>query len=322
MICKICGNKEKNKIFNVKEMMFGLNESFKYFECGNCGCLQLITIPFDMARYYPEDYYSMTLVKDNVVKVFLKKQRDKYAIFGRGFLGRLLYKRFPPVNIERFAKLRKIGITVTEDWNILDVGSGIGASFLLPLKRLGFKNLFGVDPFLSVEVNDKGLNIFKKNVVDLEDKEKFDCITMFHSFEHMEKQKEVLKKVYDLLIPQGVCVIAIPVKSEYIWNKYKTNWVQIDAPRHFFLHTIKSLNLMAEGTGFKLIYHYFDSTEFQFWASEQYKKGIPLTGRKSFAVNPSESIFSKEDIQRFKEKAKKLNSIEQGDQAVFYFVKL
>ena len=321
MICKICGNKEKNKIFDVREMMFGLNENFKYFECGNCGCLQLITIPSDMARYYPEDYYSMTLVKDNVVKVFLKKQRDKYAIFSRGFLGRLLYKSFPPLNIDRFGQLNKIGVTISPHWNILDIGCGVGSSFLVPMRRLGFENLLGVDPFLSHDINNEGISILKKSVLDLEYKYKFDCITMFHSLEHMQTQKDVLQKVHDLLKDNGVCIIAIPIKSNYIWEKYKTNWVQIDAPRHYFLHTLKSFEYLIKESGFKLIYSYCDSTDFQFWGSEQYKMGIPLTAENSYVVNPKRSIFSDNEIAYFKKMASDLNKQREGDQFVFYLKK-
>ena len=37
----------------------------------------------------------------------------------------------------------------------------------------------------------------------------------------------------------------IPVKSQTIWEKYGVNWSQIDAPRHFFLHTIKSFKILC-----------------------------------------------------------------------------
>ena len=36
MICKICGNIEENKVFKIREMMFGFRDKFTYFECSKC----------------------------------------------------------------------------------------------------------------------------------------------------------------------------------------------------------------------------------------------------------------------------------------------
>lgn len=38
--------------------MFGFRDEFDYLECDECGCLQLITIPPDLIKYYPPNYYS------------------------------------------------------------------------------------------------------------------------------------------------------------------------------------------------------------------------------------------------------------------------
>ena len=38
-------------------MMFGTREEFQYFECNQCGCLQLSTQLKDMSKYYPPSYY-------------------------------------------------------------------------------------------------------------------------------------------------------------------------------------------------------------------------------------------------------------------------
>lgn len=55
-ICRICGNLENNRQFQVREMYFGFGEEFAYSECSACGCLQIVEIPTDMARYYPANY--------------------------------------------------------------------------------------------------------------------------------------------------------------------------------------------------------------------------------------------------------------------------
>src|SRR5262245_28570152 len=56
--CRICRNSDGNQTYQVREMMFGLLDVFPYVECAQCGCLQIQTIPADMARFYPGKYYS------------------------------------------------------------------------------------------------------------------------------------------------------------------------------------------------------------------------------------------------------------------------
>ncbi len=35
-----------------------------------------------------------------------------------------------------------------------------------------------------------------------------------------------------------ICLIRIPIKTEHIWNLYGVDWVQVDAPRHFYIHRV------------------------------------------------------------------------------------
>lgn len=77
---------------------------------------------------------------------------------------------------------------------------------------------------------------------------------------------------------------------------------------------------LAKETGFRIIRVAYDSSEFQFWGSEQYLKDIPLSDPRSYPRNPDASIFSKEQIQTFTEDALRLNSQERGDQAAFVLV--
>lgn len=104
-------------------------------------------------------------------------------------------------------------------------------------------------------------------------------------------------------------------------KRYGTNWVQLDAPRHLFLHTNQSLQILSDKTGFKIADVVFDSTELQFWGSEQYLKDIPFRDKKSFAENPRKSIFSKKQIASYKKMALELNKSKKGDSANFYLYK-
>ncbi|HTC00202.1 MAG TPA: class I SAM-dependent methyltransferase [Ferruginibacter sp.] len=312
--CKICNNTNHNKEISAKEMMFGFKDEFLYFECSICGCLQIVEIPENISKYYPHNYYSYNLVfnkKRNILKSYLNKKMLQFYSRQKNLLGWILSAKYKNP-YKWLPKEKKITIKT----KILDVGCGSG-DLLLSLKEAGFLNLNGVDPFIQEEIFfPNGITIFKKEIMDL-DEGNYDFIMMHHSFEHMSNPLEVLHSAYTLLNKDGCLLIRIPVAGSYASRKYGINWVQLDAPRHFFLHTIKSIAILAENAGFKVKNIIFDSSEFQFLSSELYLKNIPLND----PLHKYPLHFSKAEINSFKIKAKELNSINDGDSACFYLYK-
>ena len=65
----------------------------------------------------------------------------------------------------------------------------------------------------------------------------------------MDNQLENIKCFKNLVKPEGIIVIRIPIKTKPVWEKYGVNWFQIDAPRHFFLHTIESFKTLCDKAG-------------------------------------------------------------------------
>ncbi|MCW8849016.1 MAG: class I SAM-dependent methyltransferase, partial [Melioribacteraceae bacterium] len=208
---------------------------------------------------------------------------------------------------------------VNQKSKILDIGSGNGHR-LVGLARYGFKNIIGIDPFIDKDISyDNNIKIYKKEIWEVDDK--FDMIMLNHSFEHMINPNEVLEKITKLLKPNGKVLIRIPVSNSYSWKKYKSNWVALDPPRHIYLHNEKTIKILAEKHGLKLTDILYDSSEYQFIGSEQYVKGIPMFSEESYYKNKDSSIFSNDQINQFKEHAKKLNSSSDGDAACFYLTK-
>jgi hypothetical protein len=111
------------------------------------------------------------------------------------------------------------------------------------------------------------------------------------------------------LSAQGKILLRIPTPESDAWEHYRENWVQLDAPRHLFLHTRASLKMLAEQTGLKIGKWVCDSTDFQYWGSELYRKGVPLNG-----ANP-ECYFTKAERKAFAAKSKVANARQRGDQA-------
>lgn len=317
MECRICGNAAGNREFEAREMMYGIRDRHKYFQCRVCDCLQIQKIPDDIGNYYQNAYYSYAELKRNSKwRQFLESARDAYAISGKGLLGWALASRYPHPNGTFFEPLRG---EVARDSRILDVGCGSGR-LLHSFAEAGYSTLLGVDPFLEKDlVYPNGVTIRRCTIHALSGE--FDLIMFHHSFEHIPDQDATLDKVRGLLSPNGWCVIRIPVVDCEAWETYGTNWVQLDAPRHFFLHSKRSIRMLAERHGLAVRSIVYDSGAFQFWGSEQYVKDIPLRDPKSYGANPRLSIFSKREIANFARRAKELNKLHSGDQAVFYLQK-
>jgi SAM-dependent methyltransferase len=296
-------------------MMLGFRDEFEYFECASCGCLQIKTIPWDLSRYYPEKYYSYQTKKNhrkNPIRTLLRRQRSKYCLFGKNKLWPLRSDKYGS-----FSWFKRMKIKFNSA--ILDVGCGAG-KLLIRMHRDGFYNLMGVDPFIKESIFYRnGVKILKKHIYELEGS--FDCIIFNHSFEHMPQPLNVLKKIYELLKPDRYVLIRIPVAASYAWRHYGVNWVALDAPRHLFLHTVRSIQLLSKQARFEVVEIEFDSTEFQFLGSELYLRNIPLKDRSLYLKNSQNSIFSEKQLQEFKNKAIQLNAANDGDQACFYLYK-
>jgi SAM-dependent methyltransferase len=310
LACKICGNELGNESHDARETMFGWHESFRYVECGLCGVVSLASPPADLGRFYPRDYASLGPI-DRGLRGVAKKLRVQ-AYFGRGLgFGSWIARRYPRPDLAAMAKMK-----IPKNCRILDVGCGSG-KLLLELSGLGYKNLAGTDPFIGSDLDyGNRVRVKKSFLIDLAAattaKPVWDLITFHHSFEHVPDQLETLQAAARLLAPNGRCVIRIPVIG-YAWEKYRTNWVQLDPPRHFFLHTEKSMELLTRKAGLNIKSVEYDSNEFQFWGSELCRRRIAL---RSYGV--PHRFFSTKQLREFKSKAEELNAARRGDQAVFH----
>ena len=317
--CRICGFSGENPVYTVREIMFGLKEEFDYFQCAKCECLQISEFPPDMSSYYQQDYYSLSQSPENLypnsVVGWARRKRDSYSVLNEGIWGSLI-RLFHPEDDDMSSMSR---LKLDRKKRIVDVGCGTG--FLLYfLKEAGFENVLGVEPHIEKDIEyPNGLTIKKAWLHELEEEQ--DVVMFHHSFEHLPNPIETLEKVYRLMPPGGTCLLRIPIVSSEAWKKYGVHWVQLDAPRHFFLYSIESLKVLAEKTKFRIREIAYDSNEFQFWGSQQYLENIPLMSENSYGRNPSQSIFSEAEIKNYKKMAHELNLESKGDQAVVYLEK-
>ena len=315
--CIICDNTVNNTTVTVKELQLGLGEIFNYQQCSNCGSLQLLDVPADLGKYYPNNnYYSFNLggAVSQKTDSFRKAQAD-YLLFGKNRVaGSLFTIGFTMPDYYHWMKNTRAKHTDA----ILDIGTGNG-SLLTKLSRIGFTNLTGIDPFIAESKENGPFKILKMNVFEV--KEKYQIVMMHHSLEHMLEPKEVLHQLQKILKPGGKLLIRIPVMGNYGWKKYGPYWSGVDAPRHIFIPTEKALRMLFKEAGFEIERFEYDSNEYVIWSSEQYLKGMALQDPKSYMINRKASSFTKSQIKEFRKIMKTENEKGNGDTAAIYLRK-
>ncbi|HTA61903.1 MAG TPA: methyltransferase domain-containing protein, partial [Bacteroidia bacterium] len=144
----------------------------------------------------------------------------------------------------------------------------------------------------------------------------FDAIMMNHVLEHSINPKDFLVAAYQKLKLNGKLLVRIPMADSIGFEKYKENWVGMEAPRHIHLFTQKSFSLLAKQIGFKIYKTKFDSIGWHFLSSEGYKKGVFLKDQRHT------EMYSAETIQIFEQEAASANKINKGDTCAFYLEKI
>lgn len=318
MKCSICFNTSNNKKIILKEMMYGLKDEFEYFECSACGCIQIAEVPANLGKYYPNDYYSYTVAEVPLKKSWIRSVHfDYYTLNKNKLLGSLLALKFKPSGF--YTWLKGLHLHNRKE-SILDIGCGNG-QLLKRMYRLGFDNLTGIDPFLAKDiVYNNSLKLFKRDIFQTDTR--YDVIMMHHSLEHMDRQGEVIQKAASLLKEGGRMLIRIPIVSKTLMDKYSTNVVSLDAPRHLFIHSLKSITRIIEKSNLTIYQTVFDAEAFSIMGSEQYSRGISnVNDERSYFQNPAGSIFKPSDIEGFENEIKALNQKGESDSVALYIKK-
>lgn len=209
-------------------------------------------LPSNLEKYYKsEEYISHTDGKKNIFEKTYQLVKS-YTLNG---------------------KLKLINSLKTDNKTVLDIGAGTG-DFLKTCKEKNWLTS-GVEP--SAEARNiakaKKINLVE-NLESLGDK-KFDIITLWHVLEHIPNLKQYIKKIKELLKPNGYLIIAVPNYKSYDAKYYKEFWAAYDVPRHvwhFSKNSIRKIFNEVKMEVIKIIPMKFDSYYVSL-LSEKYKRG-------------------------------------------------
>ncbi|MBD2209708.1 class I SAM-dependent methyltransferase [Nostoc linckia FACHB-104] len=287
--------------------MLGIRDQHEYGECSQCGSIQILKPLENLAHFYPANYYSLQGKPESSLKQWQRAERAKQSLGKFSPLGWLINQILGKPYFADWL----LYAGVSQNSAILDVGCGDG-KLLRHLRDCGFRNLTGIDPFLNESKTDGEMQLLKQGLAETVGQ--YDLVMAHHSLEHMPQPLPALQQMAKLLKPQGYCLVRTPVAGTWAFQTYGADWVQLDAPRHLFIPSVKGMQKLALQSGLVLREIFFDSNRFQMVGSEKCKREL------SFYTNERE-IFSTHQLKVFDQTSTKLNQSQNGDQACFWFQK-
>jgi SAM-dependent methyltransferase len=214
----------------------------------------------------------------------------------------------PRTRVHKLAPLRaRLGRPGARSARIADVGGGAG-ELLATLRRLGFTDLTCVDPFLPSPGERGGVRFVRARLSEVD--ARFDVIMYHHSMEHVTDLRAELDAVADALAPGGVALLRLPLLPNVAFERYGADWIQIDAPRHIHVPSREGLARAVARSGLRVLASGDDSTMFQFWGSELYRRGVSW----SHGAPRFREYFPPRDLREFARLAEEANARGMGDQ--------
>lgn len=224
--CNLCGDALAESMSEVVDSVTG--ESFSIHSCTSCSVDCTNPFPNNCNKYYGASYYGG---RHGFTADLRASQRVK-----------LLCTLFPK----------------REGMRLLDIGCGDGA-FMGKAKQKGWI-------VTGTEINPDQVIYNKENVyVELEEvyeNAPYDCITFWHSIEHLKDPLGVLEHVRNLLQKDGVLLIAVPNSGSFQAKLFGRHWLHLDVPRHLYHFNLKSLKGLLKKVGFTITHDRYGEVEY------------------------------------------------------------
>jgi SAM-dependent methyltransferase len=233
-VCLLCGASDTQPLFTLADSLLGLPGTFYLVRCADCGLVYQNPRPTqaEIGFYYPSEYdpfaeppWAISNPITRIVHLYGLKKRWK------------LVERWAP---RRSGRRR-----------ILDVGCAKG-SFLAAgsadWDTVGVELTEGAAQFARSRF---GLTVHQGTVEEVDlPAHSFDVITMWDVLEHVYDPCQTLKRIHDLLRPDGVFIARVPNLDAWEARFSGRYWAGLDQPRHIFVPDEASLRRLLHETSF------------------------------------------------------------------------
>ncbi len=188
------------------------------------GILRTNPVPQDLDKYYESENY-------------ISHHQDQ------GGLKEKIYKKFQQLNLNY--KRNILSTYLPKHAHVLDYGCGAGE--FLKFIEDDFTT-FGFEPNESARTAAASKTEKTTILPDLLaiSNENLDAITLWHVFEHIENQQDIIEIFYNKLKTKGLLVIAVPNYQSYDASYYKNSWAAYDVPRHIYHFSKEGMHELFE----------------------------------------------------------------------------
>ena len=255
--CPICASDLIQEQLSAKDYTVS-QKQFSIWQCNACTVRFTQDVPGQDAIgefYASENYISHSDTKKGIIN-------SLYHLVRKRTLGS-----------KRRLVINEVGMLKGE---ILDIGCGTGA-FLNTMKEAGWF-INGLEPDALARTKAVELyDIHPQSSEKLFDLKPSTCnaITMWHVLEHVHELHACIKKIGELLAPNGKLFIAVPNYTSTDAEIYEAYWAAYDTPRHLYHFSPQSMEKLVSMHGLKITSlkpMWFDSF-YVSMLSEQYKNG-------------------------------------------------
>jgi SAM-dependent methyltransferase len=281
--CNLCGSTNVMPVIHVlPDLLLHRNEvSATFVKCVSCGLVYQNPRPtfVEMAAHYPPDYESYAPEPDAENSSWLLRQAIRYGV----------------------AKRCRYVTRYEHAGRLLDVGCATGI-FLQGIRNCGNWEPYGV------EINEHAAHIAQEHGLDVRlgtleragfADEFFDVVTLWDVLEHLHDPAGSLREIYRILKPDGLVVIRVPNASSWDSRLFGRYWAGLDAPRHLYVFTPKTLDALLEANQLKptawscssggdVMFH----LSVRFWMTAKAKRKTTIRFTQRFFSNPLIRLFT------------------------------
>ena len=230
--CFLCGSQKGfSRLLHTRDFELGIGEVYQLLQCRVCKVVSIFPKPEThlLQKHYPA---SMSFYRT-----------DAY------FFSREILKIFGKREVIRILKLLPLG------GSLLDVGCSYGQFLDLLRPHPGY-HPYGLDfkAEASSGLETKGHQILSGSLEEMKlESEKFNVVRMNHVVEHLLDPVRALENAYRSLKSGGYLVGETPNIDSFEFKIFRKYWGGLSVPRHLYLFSKSTLNLLLSRVGFKEI---------------------------------------------------------------------
>lgn len=233
--CPACKSESIKPVLTAKDHTV-TQESFTISACNDCGFRFTADAPAQevIHNYYKSSaYISHTDTKKGLVNMIYHVAR--------------FFTMMSKEKLVKKASKRQVGM-------LLDIGSGTG-TFLHTMEKAGW-SVVGLEPDAearSIAVKKYNCDIYPSDELFRLPDATYSVVTMWHVLEHVHQLDEYIARIKAILAPQGKLIVAVPNYTSKDCAIYGANWAAYDVPRHLYHFSPKSMRILMQRHGLKVI---------------------------------------------------------------------